>query len=111
MKNTFRRKTILGLAATVALMTAGAASADMSVKGPVTNWRLQTYGGGKVVLWYTGSSCTSGQLMIDPNESLDQHKLMAAMVLAAKANGSNMEITYQPSNGTCFITSIAVDGP
>jgi hypothetical protein len=110
-KNSARRSALISCFATAALLTVGTVSATMSLTGPATNWRIQTYGGGKVVLWYTGSSCGSGQLQLAASETLDAHKLLAAMILSSKATGDKMTVGYDIINGTCTISDIGVDGP
>jgi hypothetical protein len=111
-KSSFRRLAALACASVLAATAAGAASASQyQVVGAVNSWRLQSYQGATVALWYTGSACTNGQLLLPAGESIDRHKLLAATVLSAKAMGAKMTIGYDIINGTCTITDFAVDGP
>lgn len=111
-KASFRRMAVLGCASILAVSAAGAASASQyEVTGPVNAWRIQSYNGSTVALWYTGSACTNGQLLLPASESNDRHKLLAATMLSAKAMGAKMTIGYDIINGTCTITDFALDGP
>jgi len=113
MKNTcLRRKAMIICGSVVAFSTASAASASQyQLESSVAAWRIQTYTGTTIALWYTGSSCVSGGLTLPASESADRNKLLAAMVLSAKATGAKMAIGYDVDNGSCIITDFAIDGP
>ena len=110
--NDFRRKALVICASIVTFFAASAASASQyQIESSVAGWRIQTYTGTTIALWYTGSSCVSGGLLLPASESADRNKLLAAMVLSAKATGAKMAIGYDVDNGSCIITDFAIDGP
>jgi len=73
-----------------------------------TAWKLQSYGGNPV-LWYTGSSCASGQLQPDASWSPDQMKLLWATIMTAKASQLPVNINYTISGSNCTITDFSLD--
>lgn len=98
---------IKGLFFVAAMAASSAAFADNITAVP-TGWKLQTYSGVQTVLWYTGSPCTSGQLILPSTESSDRNKMLWATVLEAKAQGLKLSIDYTVSGNTCSITSFSV---
>ena len=91
-----------------ALSSAHAALAFVSVV-PST-WRLQTYAGatgsGNVVLWFTGSPCTNGSLVMNNASEQDKNRLWAT-VMAAKLANRHMFVYYDDTN--CVINSFGFD--
>jgi hypothetical protein len=73
-----------------------------------TSWLIQNYVPNQLVLWFTGSTCTNGQLVF-PSTAIqaDQDRLWAT-VLAAKATGQQIIVYYYVSGGGCFISSFGV---
>jgi hypothetical protein len=98
----------LTLAACISFAFASAASAA-SVTAVPTAWKLQSYGTTGPVLWYTGSSCDTGQIVMDPSWSADQAKLLWATVMTAKASLLPVTIDYTVNSlGQCVITDFAL---
>ena len=103
------RAALIGLAALGAVAGSGvpAHAAEVSFVAVPTNWRLQSYTGGGVTLWYTPSTCTYGLLMLQGTAA--DHERLWSLVLSAKLSQRALNIAYD--DATCFITSYAIDGP
>ncbi len=72
-------------AASIAMGVACLSTADAAtVSGVPTTWRLQNYAPNNVVLWYTGSTCTTGKLVFQTGTSPDDTNRLWSMVLSAK---------------------------
>ena len=109
MKLVKSRCTLLALIASTSFFFSSLAFAETSINAVPTGWRLQSYGG-STVLWYTGSTCTNGQLLLDPSWSSDQSKLLWSTIMTAKASQMPVFISYTVnSSGYCVITSFALD--
>ena len=103
------RKGILSIFALAALSAAGIASAT-SISAVPTAWRLQSYPGTGTVLWFTGSTCTNGQLALDVSDSADRNKLLWATVLAAKSSQIPVVIDYSVNSaGQCVINDFGLE--
>lgn len=93
----------------ISMLAAGTASASTGFDAPVSGWLVQDYPAPQgVVLWYTPSTCGNGQLMFNASDSQDRQNRLVAMVLAAKAMGGKMHITYEVVNGGCMISDFGV---
>lgn len=109
MKTTKSRRTLLALIAGIFFSFSSLAFADTPINAVPTGWILQSYGG-SAVLWYTGSTCTNGQLLLDPSWSSDQSKLLWSTIMTAKASQLPVTIWYTVnSGGSCIITSFALN--
>jgi hypothetical protein len=111
MKATTYRRTLLALVAGAMCSVSSLAFADTTITAVPTAWRLQDYAGGaQIAIWYTGSSCTNGQLLVDPTWSIDQAKMVWSTVMAAKASQLPVIFGYTVnSSGSCIITSFGLD--
>ena len=104
----FRRVSLV-LAIGILSSFAPLAFADTIINTVPTGWRLQSYGG-SAVLWYTGSTCMNGQLLVDSSWSFDQSKLLWATIMTAKASQIPVFVSYVVnSSGYCIITSFSLD--
>ncbi|UPG95878.1 hypothetical protein [Luteibacter aegosomatissinici] len=93
----------------IGVLAAGAANASTGFDAPVAGWLVQDYPAPQgVVLWYTPSSCGNGQLVFNSSDSQVRQNRLVAMVLAAKAAGGKMHITYDVVNGGCVISDFGV---
>lgn len=101
------RSTLLALAIT-GLSVFSAAAGAVGITAVPTAWKLQSYGGNPV-LWYTGSSCPSGQLLPDPSWSQDQMKLLWATVMTAKASQLPVNVNYTVNGSSCILTDFSLD--
>lgn len=103
------RRVLLVFAACVLWSFTPAVFADTIINTVPTGWRLQSYGG-SAVLWYTGSTCMNGQLLVDSSWSFDQSKLLWATIMTAKASQIPVFVSYVVnSSGYCIITSFSLD--
>jgi hypothetical protein len=78
---------------------------DSNFQEVPTNWRLQNYLGNGVTVWYTSSTCRSGQLVFPAGTSSDDENRFWALVLAAKIASQPVGIYYNSASGYCEITS------
>lgn len=107
--NIVRKYGWMSFALALGLLPAFSASADpVRITAVPTPWKLQSYGGNPV-LWYTGSSCASGQLLTDPSWSADQGKTLWATVMAAKTAQLPMTINYTVNGASCIIADYSLD--
>ncbi|MDY1547939.1 hypothetical protein [Luteibacter sahnii] len=96
------------VALVLCLSASGAASANTSVIiGNPSSWRLQMYNGPAV--YYTGSPCVSGSIVMDPADTTDRGKAFYATVLAAKASNLKVLIEYEVVGSSCYFRSFGVD--
>ena len=110
-KNSFRNA-VTSCALAASILLAGTANASTTIDGPVNAWLVQDYPSGQgIVLWYTPSSCTNGQLLFNVGEPVERHNRLLAMVLSAKAMGAKMHVTYDVVNGACIVNDFGVIGP
>ncbi len=96
------KKLIFGLLATFCGLSHAAL---VSVSGVPTTWLLQNYVPGNVVVWYTGSACTSGQLTLPTSATAADHARLYATVMSAKASNSKIFVYYENSVAGCPISS------
>ena len=74
-----------------------------------TGWRLESYGASNVVLWYTPSSCSSGQIVLPGSATQAEHNRLYATVMTGKAAGLKVFINYTAASGVCTIISFGLD--
>ncbi len=98
--------------ASAPLLMALPAQADL-ILGVPTNWRLQDYGDGVVHLWFTGSQCTSGGLVLLSSVPEGSKARLFSLVLTAKTTNRPIGIYYHYDSTTtnCVIDSFYTDGP
>lgn len=73
-----------------------------------TSWLLQNYVPNQVTVFFSGSSCLSGQLIF-PSTAIqaDQDRLWA-MILTAKATQQAVVVYYYVSGTSCYISSFGL---
>ena len=72
------------------------------------SWLVQNYVPANLTLWFTGSSCSNGQLIFPANAVQADQDRMVSMILTAKATGQQIQIYYYVSNGLCYISSFGI---
>jgi hypothetical protein len=96
---------------TIAALGSSAASAQTLtlIEGSTAAWRLQNYVPNSVALYYTGSPCTSGSLVM-PSTAVqaDQDRLWA-LIMTSKATGNSVYMYYSEDAGVCTISSFGWD--
>jgi hypothetical protein len=108
------RKLVNKIVAVLALLLGSplaAIAATVTLTEVPTNWRLQNYVGGSVILWFTSAPCTNGQLVLAAgNTQADANRLWAT-ILAAKLSSHKVFIYYDnaAAPGTCPISSFGMD--
>jgi hypothetical protein len=102
--------TLQRAAACALLATASLAQAQTT--GPLsavpTAWRVENYVPDNVALWFTGSSCASGQLIMPANATKADRDRLYATVMAGKAAGKPVFVYYTASGTNCTIVSFGM---
>jgi hypothetical protein len=97
------------IALAASALWSSAASSQSLISGSTATWRLQNYVPNQIVLYFTGSPCTSGSLGLPSNAvQADQDRLWA-LILTSKATGSPVYIYYFNNGGVCTIASFGWD--
>lgn len=99
------------LIASLLLTSLNSAQAAMTfVSTTPDQWRLENYSGSSVVVWFSGSSCSSGQLTFAADATPAQISRFWAAVTVAKLTGQKMFLTYDNANAptTCPIISFGL---
>lgn len=102
-----------GLVFVIVLSAAIGRSGDVSAQTLVelqavpSTWQIQEYFPNQTELFFTGSSCTNGQLQF-PSTAVqaDQDRLWA-LILAARASGQSVIVYYWVSGTNCYISTYA----
>ena len=69
------------------------------------NWRIQNYLPGNVVLWFTGSSCANGMMLLPASATPADHARLYSTVVSAKAMNAKIFVYYDNGSGNCWISS------
>jgi hypothetical protein len=95
------RRALLALS----VLCASPCLADAYIEAVPTTWRLQNYIGSNMYVWFTGSPCAGGSLVLGASVSTDDKNRFWALVLTAKASQKTVGIYYETTSGVCNITS------
>lgn len=103
-------KTKLVFALTTFFAFASANAAMTAVTNSPSAWRIENYPG-TVVVWFTSSACTNGQISFGPSSTQADMNRFWATVMIAKATGKKMFIYYENANApaSCPIISFGLD--
>ena len=71
-------------------------------------WKLENYIGGKVVIWYSETSCQTGKLSLPTHSTSEDHNRLWSLILAAKTASSKVTIHYNENAGNCEIVSFGL---
>jgi hypothetical protein len=98
---------LLTMASPFAAMAASVAIADVP-----TNWRLENYLSGPVMLWFTPSQCTNRSLTFTANATPAEMNRLWALILAAKLSSHKVFVYYDNAAAptSCPIISFGMDG-
>ncbi len=100
-----KRSALLAFCA-AATVPSHSAMAENQIEAVPASWRLQNYiGSAGVVVWYSGSTCTNGQLTFSSTATADERNRLFAMILTAKVSSRLVGIFYETVTGSCQITS------
>ncbi|WP_287004790.1 MULTISPECIES: hypothetical protein [Sphingobium] len=89
-----------------AIFSSQPAMAENQIEAVPANWRLQNYiGSAGVVVWYSGSTCTNGQLTFSTSTTADERNRFFAMILTAKISSRVVGVFYETVTGSCQINS------
>ena len=89
----------------LAVLVPTAAFADANIEAVPTAWRLQNYTGSNMNVFYAGSPCIYGSLVLGASVSADDKNRFWSLILTAKATGKTVGIFYETTSGACNITS------
>lgn len=95
----------------LALMSASTSAAEVPISAIPTKWHLQNYISNNVVVWFSGSSCNSGQLTFNASADINDKNRFWSMVMAAKIASKKITVYYDnsASPNQCIITSFILD--
>jgi hypothetical protein len=79
-------------------------AADVMVEAVPTNWRMEDYLGGAIDIWYSGSSCANGHMVLSAATPADVRSRFWSLVLTAKATGKYIGVFYDDTSSSCLIT-------
>lgn len=100
-----KRSTLLAFSA-AEIVFSQPAMAENQIEAVPASWRLQNYiGSAGVVVWYSGSTCTNGQLTFSSTATVDERNRFFAMILTAKVSSKVIGVFYETATGSCQITS------
>ena len=98
---------MLLLALLAILGVSNAQASPASLTAIPTNWRLEDYAGGDVRLYFAGSPCANGALLLQGATEAERNRLWA-LILAAKLSNHGVFVYYESTN--CAIISFGMDG-
>jgi len=94
---------VFGLLSHVAMADTG------FVEAVPTAWRLENYSpGGLVSLWYTGSTCSNGQLVLPTGSTVQESSRLFALISAAKMSNNKVFVYYNNAAAGCPIISFGL---
>lgn len=101
------KKLVVGL---VFGLLSHAAMADVALVDAVpTGWKLENYSpGGLVSLWFTGSTCSNGQLTLPTGSTVQESSRLFAMISAAKMSNHRVFVYYNNAAAGCPIVSFGL---
>lgn len=101
----------LALMALISASPAIVAQTQVSISAVPTSWRLQEYIPDNLAIWFSGSSCVNGQLLLPSTASSETKKRLWATILAAKNSGHKVFVYYSvdSTTGACLIQSYGAD--
>lgn len=94
------------------LLFIGAAQADIvEINAVPTAWKLESYTGNDLAIWYTASTCSNGKvtLPLSSTTAEDRNRLFA-LILAAKISQKAVFVRYDNTTADCRITSFGTVG-
>ncbi len=90
----------------ILLITCTSAQAARVVVDAVpTAWKVESYGEKAVVLWFTPSTCASGQLVLPLTATAIEHNRLYGTVMAAKISGKKIFVMYERVDDACVLLS------
>ncbi len=88
------------------LLTAAVQAQTLSkIEAIPSAWRLQDYADGAVSIYFTGSPCFSGHLMLPATASEGVKERLWSTVMAGKLARQPVGIYYREENGNCIISN------
>lgn len=85
---------------------------SVSISSDPASWRLENYvlGGQSVVLWYTGSACSNGNISLPSSATVADMNRLWYTVSLAKTTGAKIFLYYDDANApqSCQIISFGV---
>lgn len=105
-----RRPMLVAVLIALGLGAAAPVSAEVLIENPAA-WRLEDYGGGNVVIWFTGARpvCTNGRLALGATMGADERNRLWSTVLSAKLSGRQVGLSYTGSGDNCVVASFFIE--
>lgn len=73
-----------------------------------SNWRLENYVGGNIVVWWSSSSCQNGMMVLNGATEGEENRFWS-LVMAAKVASKKMGVVYDNATTSCTIHSFFLD--
>jgi hypothetical protein len=90
------------------LLVFAASSQAAELSGVPTGWKIENYIPGQVVIWFSGSLCANGQLLLGKNATEGDKSRLYATIMNAKIAGSSVYVKYD-EYANCQIQSFALN--
>lgn len=81
------------------------AQTAMHIETVPTAWLLQDYVGGPVVVYFTGSPCQSGSIVMPASATSDEQNRFFSLIMSAKISDHAVGIYYTYDGASCAVTS------
>lgn len=78
------------------------------IQGVATRWRLENYVPDNVVIWYSGSPCTNGQLLLPGNAKKEDRDRLFATASLSRSTNRPMFVYYIINGNRCEIVSFGM---
>ncbi|KOP26167.1 hypothetical protein AMR41_12990 [Hapalosiphon sp. MRB220] len=78
------------------------------VSGVAKTWRLENYVPDNVVIWYSGSACASGQLILPASATKEDRDRLFTTVSLSKTTDRPIFVNYVINSGICNIVSFGM---
>lgn len=104
----FLARTVRPLAMLLILTCTSIGATAAEIVAVPTAWRLQNYVGSNVALWFTGSPCANGLLVLPANATTAEVNRLWSTVMGAKISGKRVQIFYTVNADSCVIGSFGL---
>jgi hypothetical protein len=78
---------------------------SMLIEDVPAGWRLQDYKNSEINIYFSGSTCASGQLTLPASAPEESKNRLWAMVMTAKVVRQPVGVYYHVNGPQCFIDS------
>jgi hypothetical protein len=103
VKHTISLISALSLGLTAFLAPASANAAQDLLEAVPTSWRMQDYMAGGLYVYYTGSPCAQGVLVVPSSATVDSVNRFWSLITTAKSLGKTVGVYFDST--TCNVSS------